>query len=206
MTFEQFAEYLGLTLECVSMPQRNDGMGETFAKGSNHYDLRVMRGNKLIVATQYSQGSGITTEPQIEDVLLSLFYDTCDLHGTEVDNLSDFAEWVDHVGHNDLKRAVKMYELCHETFDTMKDTLTHDEREAFFDCTEDEQEPTEGEISERFDSEVMPFIIEQYGVDDVTAINESFNNWTDSLCKDGEISKLLYNRIEYVGKYSKGES
>jgi hypothetical protein len=46
---------------------------------------------------------------------------------------------------------------------------------------------SEQELSERFDSEVLPSVIAEYGEDDEPAINESFNNWTDSLCKDGEI-------------------
>jgi hypothetical protein len=59
---------------------------------------------------------------------------------------------------------------------------------------------SEQELSERFDSEVLPSVIAEYGEDDEPAINESFNNWTDSLCKDGEIHPEQYNSYCYVGR------
>lgn len=201
MTFEQFAEYLDLTLEHHKIDRRTDGLGGQFDRRASHYSIRLLRGTNLVCAVEYSMGSGHKSPPEIEDVLLSLFHDTCDLHGTEVDSLSDFAEWVDHVGHDNLPEAVKMFQACHSTFDQLKDTLTHEEREAFYDCTEDEQEPNQEEISQRFDNEIMPSVIQQYGENDKPAINEAFNNWTDGLCKDGQISSLLYSRIEYVGQY-----
>lgn len=59
---------------------------------------------------------------------------------------------------------------------------------------------SEEELSEIFDQEVLPAVIEQYGEDDQPAINETFNNWTDSLCKDGFIHDLQYDQYCYVGK------
>ena len=61
---------------------------------------------------------------------------------------------------------------------------------------------SETELSERFDSEIAPLVIAQYGEDDQPAINEAFNNWTDSLCKDGEIHTEHYNDYVYIGEYS----
>lgn len=58
----------------------------------------------------------------------------------------------------------------------------------------------EEELSNRFDQEVLPAVIEQYGGDDQPAINEAFNNWTDSLCKEGFIHDLQYDQYCYVGK------
>ena len=57
-------------------------------------------------------------------------------------------------------------------------------------------------LSERFDDEVLPLVVDQYGEDDQPAINEVFNNWSDSLCKDGEIHPEQYNQYCYVGKLS----
>lgn len=59
---------------------------------------------------------------------------------------------------------------------------------------------SEDELSKRFDAEVLPSVIEQYGEDDEPAISEAFNNWTDSLCKDGEIHEEQYNSYCYVGR------
>jgi len=61
---------------------------------------------------------------------------------------------------------------------------------------------SEDELSELFDAEIAPFVIEQYGEDDVTAMNESFNDWTDTLCSDGELHESQYNAYCYVGKWS----
>jgi hypothetical protein len=43
--------------------------------------------------------------------------------------------------------------------------------------------------------EIKQSIIDAYSEDDDVAINESFNDWTDSLCKDGEISGYTYDNI-----------
>ncbi len=59
---------------------------------------------------------------------------------------------------------------------------------------------SEDELSKRFDEEVLPSVIEQYGEDDEPAINEAFNDWTDSLCTDGEIHQEQYNSYCYVGR------
>lgn len=61
---------------------------------------------------------------------------------------------------------------------------------------------SEEQLSERFDEEVAPFIIEKYGKNDEVAMNTAFNDWTDSLCQDGEIHEVQYNAYCYVGKYS----
>ncbi len=59
---------------------------------------------------------------------------------------------------------------------------------------------TEEELSERFDAEVLPAVIEQYGENDEPAINEAFNNWTVSLRDDGVIHSEQYNSYYYVGR------
>ncbi len=43
---------------------------------------------------------------------------------------------------------------------------------------------------------ILPFIQAEFeadGVPDYPARSESFNNWTDMLCKDGRISEWQYN-------------
>lgn len=59
---------------------------------------------------------------------------------------------------------------------------------------------SEEELSARFDDEILPHVIEKYGEDDQPAINEAFNDWTDSLCKDGELHDEQYNKYCYVGR------
>ena len=57
-------------------------------------------------------------------------------------------------------------------------------------------------LSERFDETIAPDIIAHYGEDDTVAMNEAFNNWTDTLREDGEIHEEQYNQYCYVGLYS----
>ena len=61
---------------------------------------------------------------------------------------------------------------------------------------------SEEELSECFDADVLPHVIEQYGEDDQPAINEAFNNWSDALCKAGEIHPEQYAQYCYVGDAS----
>lgn len=61
---------------------------------------------------------------------------------------------------------------------------------------------SEEELSERFDEHLAPLVIEQYGEDDKPAMLETFNNWTDGLCKDGEIHPEQYNSYCYVGEWA----
>lgn len=61
---------------------------------------------------------------------------------------------------------------------------------------------SEDMLSEYFDDQIAPLVIEQYGEDDEPAMSEAFNNWSDSLCKDGVLHELQYNQYCYTGKYS----
>lgn len=44
-----------------------------------------------------------------------------------------------------------------------------------------------------FNSDVLPGVIAAYSKDDTTAINEAWHNFTDSLCKDSEMTDLAYH-------------
>ena len=43
--------------------------------------------------------------------------------------------------------------------------------------------------------EVRAMIVAQYGEKDEIALNQGFNEYTDSLCKDGQISGYTYDKI-----------
>ena len=48
---------------------------------------------------------------------------------------------------------------------------------------------------ETFTTEILPMIQEQYeqdGIADMPARREAWNNWTDSMCKDDQISDWQY--------------
>lgn len=67
----------------------------------------------------------------------------------------------------------------------------------YYECILDEIQfdDTQDALRARFKEEIEPLVVEQYGADDEIALNEEFNNWTDSLCKDGEISQYVYNNV-----------
>jgi len=52
---------------------------------------------------------------------------------------------------------------------------------------------TKNEAKERFVSEVLGYVVAKYGHDDEVAINEAWNDWTDMLAKEGEISMRQYD-------------
>ena len=53
---------------------------------------------------------------------------------------------------------------------------------------------TDKEIVQRFLEEIAPGTVAQYG-DDQDALDQEFNNWTDAMCKDGEITEEQYNNV-----------
>lgn len=42
---------------------------------------------------------------------------------------------------------------------------------------------------------ILQMVVDDYGWDDTIAINEAFNDWTDSLCQDGDISDYVLNNV-----------
>lgn len=45
----------------------------------------------------------------------------------------------------------------------------------------------------QWEETIKPLVVEKYGEDDETALAESWSNYTDQLCKDGELSPLQYH-------------
>ncbi len=55
---------------------------------------------------------------------------------------------------------------------------------------------TRDQAIEIFDNHILPIVkqnMEQDGVPDIPARCEAFNNWTDAMCKDGQISDWQYD-------------
>ena len=71
------------------------------------------------------------------------------------------------------------------------ETIEHDAIENGFIESEDA-------LSERFDDMVIEF---EVPTDDGPMMREWFNNWTDGLCKDGELHERQYNDYCYVGRF-----
>ena len=61
---------------------------------------------------------------------------------------------------------------------------------------------SEQRLSATFDETIAPLVVEQYGADDVIAMSEAFNDWTDSMCTDGQIHAEQYDKYTYIGTYA----
>lgn len=57
------------------------------------------------------------------------------------------------------------------------------------------------DLSEKFDEEIMPHVISQYGKSDEPAINEEFSNFKDYLQSEGRLHDLQVSNYCYVGEY-----
>ena len=53
---------------------------------------------------------------------------------------------------------------------------------------------TDRELLQTFMDAIAPAVVEQYGADQV-ALGEAFNDWTDSLQRDGQITARQYNEV-----------
>ena len=60
-------------------------------------------------------------------------------------------------------------------------------------------------VSEQFDVKIAPRVIEKFGAGDKIAMEQAFADWTDLLCKDGDIHVSQYVNYAYVGRYSDDE-
>lgn len=52
---------------------------------------------------------------------------------------------------------------------------------------------TKSEVLKQFKAEVLPAVVAKYGDDDRVAKAEAWNNYTDSLCKDRQITAKQYS-------------
>lgn len=64
------------------------------------------------------------------------------------------------------------------------------------DAGEIDYDMTEQEIVADFEENILPAVIAQYGNNDRAAKSEAFNNYTDSLCKDRQITTWQYEHID----------
>ncbi len=58
---------------------------------------------------------------------------------------------------------------------------------------------SEEKLSDIFDEDILPSVIEEYGADDQIAIDTTFNDWSDGICKDGYLHPVQYDEYIYVG-------
>jgi hypothetical protein len=64
------------------------------------------------------------------------------------------------------------------------------------DLDEEPYDLTEKQAVEQFEENVLPSLITRYGADDAVAIRTAYNDYTDSLCKDGQLTTWQYENMD----------
>jgi hypothetical protein len=54
---------------------------------------------------------------------------------------------------------------------------------------------TKSQAINLFKREILPEVIKKYGKNDLPAIRTAFNDFTDTLCKNGDLTPLQYATI-----------
>lgn len=101
-TIDQFIASNALRFSYRQVDARKDA--SDWGPGARHYRATIRKGRPSMMV-DYSQGAGITDDPQLADVLDSL---ASEFAG--VDNSRDFADWCSEYGYSDdSRKAERIY-------------------------------------------------------------------------------------------------
>lgn len=90
-------------------------------KDANHYKVTLKMGNKQLT-TYFSQGYGITGEPEADRVLECLASDSAG-----VENARSFEDWAADLGYDtDSRKAEKIFHVCERQAEKLKNFLGDD--------------------------------------------------------------------------------
>lgn len=132
--------------------------------------LSGLVGSRARTVLEYIDNGGEVSEEQIA-LIEVVFSPDCVASGEETDEIAQEFEC----------------ENCVEPKRPGEDTCE--------DCYEDSFPMQEKDVLAEW-SVTRAVWTEQYGEEDEIALREGFNEWTDTLCKDGQISPELYNSID----------
>lgn len=84
-------------------------------KDANHHKVTLKMGRKQLT-TYFSQGYGISGEPDAENVLNALSSDS-----SSFENARSFEDWAEEFGYDtDSRKAEKIYRVCERQADKLK--------------------------------------------------------------------------------------
>ena len=102
---EFLLDAMGVTFKVKQIAARTDKVMDDMPAGSTFYSITFTRHGKRF-SVQYSQGPGITTRPDMLDVLGSLFMDAGSADET-------FEDWCSNLGYSDdSRKALAVYKAC----------------------------------------------------------------------------------------------
>lgn len=103
-TLQEFAKENRITIESEYADENKNAPDW---KEANHYKVTLHYGRKQYTL-YFSQGYGITHEPEIEDVLNSLALDS-----SGIENARSFEDWCGEYGYDtDSRKAEKIFKVC----------------------------------------------------------------------------------------------
>lgn len=118
MTHKELAEKYNIKLTVTRVPFRTDFNNEWDSQAKHFmYKLEVTQGDNFgaVMIGQYSQGSAIKGQPQIDDILNSLALDTKGIESTS------FELWAGDYGYSeDSIKALETYKACLNEYKELK--------------------------------------------------------------------------------------
>lgn len=128
--------------------------------------------------------------PDIENVLECLALDA-----QSFEYADDVDEFAAEFGYEQPSKAIETYNACRDTRDQLERLLGRDGVLELYECDDFEHKyMTEEQIADGW-TNIREMIVSTYGADDVDALTQGFNDWTDGLCKDGRISDWQYHNV-----------
>ena len=125
---EMILDAMDVKFTCVQVPSRPDH--DEWLPGSRHWQFTITRGEEVI-SGHFSQGSAITTDPDIQSVFHAILSDA---DGTD----EPFEDWAENLGFDtDSRKAERAYNQCKATAEALErmfsDISLDDLRELFSD-------------------------------------------------------------------------
>ena len=187
-SFDSFASRHGLKMHATYDGRTSDGA----QWDHDQWTVTISKPSGAEFSTTFRMGTGHNGKaPDLENVLTCLASDARDAD-------EEFEDWSGNLGYDtDSRKAEATWKECQAIRQRLAEFFGATAFEAFLECEED-GEDVEDVLHDRFREEILPLVKEQYeqdGAADYPARSEAFNDWTDSLCTDGEISTDAYETI-----------
>jgi len=115
MTIQNFIEQNKIKMSC-EYADSNPNMADS--ANMNHYKCQLRRSGKQLTIN-FSQGYGISGDPEVESVLSCLASDSIG-----VENAGNFEDWAQEYGYDtDNRKAEKIYKVCERQSQKLKNFL-----------------------------------------------------------------------------------
>ena len=115
--FKDFVESNKITVTLKNIEVRKDKA--IWGAGVQHYRFLLKKDGKTFLTSEYSQGSGIKTEPDVFDILYAVIRDAQNFEQTR--SFKDFCDSLGYKSMNDRAKANKIYKACEKEYNALDD-------------------------------------------------------------------------------------